>query len=199
MAIFDPKKARDDHKSEGVPPGPYLLAMTSFKRKESKAQKPYLGARFVIIAGPAKGKSFFDNISLDMSNSGAMFRLGILAEQCGVEAAFDLDDDEVIKQNLVGRPFKAQVSRKNENGYTNNGIERYLTGDKVSDGDRRVMEEWVTARADQDEWSGNGGGPPEDDVPHRAMGGGIDDDIPFASARVCDEPSPIAGVIRWPR
>lgn len=179
MAMFDPKKAKEENANRGLPSGPYLLAVSSFDRKTSKAGKEYLNARIVVIAGPAKKRSFFDNISLDQNNKGAMFRLSMLAEQCGVEAAFDLDDDAAIRENLVGRPFKAQVSLKHENGYTNNGIERYITGDKVTEKDREAMEQWVIDAEAEGEWSGssrsNDGPPDDDDAPHPADS----DDIPF--------------------
>ena len=143
-----------------------------------------------MIAGAAKNKSFFDNISLDVSNQGAAFRLSMLCEQCGVTEAFELDNEAELRSKLCGRPFKARVKREFSNGYTNNGIERYL-GDKISDGDRSTMEEWVAAQADNQEWSGGGGGgfrhdddvpPPGDEDDFGAPSGRgrrPDDDIPF--------------------
>ena len=133
MAMFDPQKAKEQNKNRGIPAGDYLLAIKSFERKTSKRGKDYLHCRIIVIAGAAAKRSFFDNISLDQTNDGAMFRLSMLSEQCGVEQAFDLDDDRAIRDNLVGRPFKARVSLKHENGYANNGIERYITGDKVTE------------------------------------------------------------------
>jgi hypothetical protein len=178
MALFDPKKARDENKNQGIPPNDYLIAIKSFVRKTSKKGKQYLHCRFVVVAGPAKKRSFFDNISLDLENSGAMFRLGILSEQCGVEGPFDLDDDAAIEAALVGRPFKAKVNRTTENGYVNNGIERYLTGNAVTDRDRAAMDEWVTAEAEKEEWSGSGSSEPDPDYDPTAPPPG-DDDIPF--------------------
>jgi hypothetical protein len=176
MAMFDPKAARNNSSNDGLPPGDYLLAIKEFDIRTSKKGKRYMHCRFVVIAGPAKKRVFFDNVSLDLDNSGAMFRLGILAEQCGVESAFDLDDEKALRSAFIMRPFKAQVNRTHENGYTNNGIQRYITGDKVTDNDRRVMQEWVTEQAENAEWSGDGGGY-DDDAPHSADR--PDDDIPF--------------------
>lgn len=180
MAIFDPKKAKEQSNNRGIPAGEYLLAIASFKRKESKKGKDYLNARIVVIAGAAKKRSFFDNISLDTDNSGAMFRLSMLSEQCGVDAPFDLADDDDIKANLVGRPFKAKVSLKHENGYSNNGIERYITGDKVTDKDRELMEQWVIDSAAEGDWEGgsedsSSSSYASEDVPHASES----DDIPF--------------------
>lgn len=178
MAMFDPQKAREQNKNQGIPAGDYLLAISSFTRKTSKKGKAYLNARIVVIHGAAKKRSFFDNISLDTDNSGAMFRLGMLAEQAGVEQAFDLDSDEEIRANLVGRPFKARVSRKVEGEYTNNGIERYLGGDKITDGERAIMEQWLIDAAAEDEWNGGGSGGDDPYANDGAPPPG-DDDIPF--------------------
>ena len=178
MAMFDPAKAKTDNANRGIPSGEYLLAIKSFERKTSKAKKPYLHCRIVVIAGAAKKRSFFDNISLDTENSGAMFRLGILAEQCGVEQAFDLEKDADIHAALVGRPFKAKLSLKHENGYANNGIERYVTGDKVTQTERKVMEEWTIENAEQEDFDNTGGDRDghggDDDAPPPD-----DSDIPF--------------------
>lgn len=184
-AMFDPKKARaEGGKNDGLPPGEYLIAIKRFERKTSKAGKKYLHCLFHVIAGAAKKRTFFENLSLDMANAGAMTRLSLLAEQCGVEGAFDLDEDAEIQKHLVGRPFKARISRTQSGQYTNNGIERYLMGAAVTDRDRAAMEEWVTAQADEGEWSGRGDDAPppdDDDFASNYSGGGAKDkdDIPF--------------------
>ncbi len=192
MAMFDPQKAREENKNRGIPAGDYLLAIKKFDRRTSKKNKDYLHCQVIVIAGAGKGRSFFDNISLDTTNSGAMFRLGVLAEQCGVERSFDLDSDDDIKANLCGRPFKARVSLKHENGYANNGIERYITGDKVTDRDRELMEQWLVDSAAESDW--NGGSESSDggeDVPPPT-----DDDIPFLSAHFGHEPCAISRILR---
>lgn len=176
MAMFDPQKAKDESKNRGIPSGDYLLAISSFKRKTSKKGKDYLNARIIVIAGAAKKRSFFDNISLDVENSGAMFRLSMLSEQCGVEKPFDLDSDDELRANLCMRPFKARVSLKHENGYANNGIERYITGDKVTDHDRQLMEEWLVESAAESDWNGGGSGDGGYDDGAPPPG---DEDIPF--------------------
>lgn len=184
MAMFDPKKAREAaNEDQGVPAGDYLIAMKSFQRKESKKNKTdYLRCRFIVIAGAASKKSFFDTVSLDTSNSGSMFRLSLLAEQCGVDKPFDLGSDADIRANLVGRPFKARINRKVENGYTNNGIERYLTGDAVTTRDKELMELWLLESQEEEEFNGGGGssggdGFDSNGLPDAPPPG--DDDIPF--------------------
>lgn len=178
MAMFDPKKAKEDRpRYEGIPPNEYLIALRSFDRKTSKTGNEYLHCKFAVIHGAARGKTFYDNVSLNQSNKGAMYRLSCWAEGCGVEEAFDLDSDEAIRANLVDRPFKARLNRRTENGYVNNGIERYLN-DKVTDADREAMNAYVAERAEAAEWGDSGGsadgGNFSDDVPPAG-----DDDIPF--------------------
>lgn len=191
MAKFDPKAQKEKgsgNDNSGIPAGDYLLAMKNFQRKTSKAQKPYLRAKFEAIAGPAKGKGFFDSVSLDLENQGAMFRLSLLAEQCGMTEAFDLDDDGELRKALVGKPFKARVSRKVENGYTNNGIERYVVGDKISKAEREMMDTWALEEAERRNFDGDGDQGPDDVPPpsddgygggYTSSGASPDDDIPF--------------------
>ncbi len=188
MATFDPKNPPGGgagNNNDGVPASDYLLIVKNFKRQEGKtSRKPYLRACFEVIHGPAKGRTFFDSLSLDMSNSGAMFRLSMLCEQVQ-SGAFDLDDDQAIKDAILRKPFKARVSREVNGQYVNNGIARYLNKE-VSDFDRRIMETWAFDDAERQQHGGGGGygvdgdGLPDDDVPHSASGGGgYNDDIPF--------------------
>lgn len=176
MAKFDPQKAREEG-NQGVPPADYLLAIRSFERKTSKKGSDYLAAQIGIIHGAAKGKKFRDIISLDVTNSGTAFRLSMLLENCGHEGEIDLDSDAELRKAILNRPFKANVSRKVENGYTNNGIARYLTGDKVSDAEREIMEQWVIDAAAEAEYDGAGGHGEPDDYGNVPPPG--DDDIPF--------------------
>lgn len=184
MASFDPKEQREKNKNEGVPAGEYLIVMRGFERKTAKQSgKDYLRCRFQVIAGPAKGKSFFDSVSLDTDNSGSMFRLSLLAEQCGQTEAFDLDLDAELRKAFIGKPFKARVKRTTENGYTNNGIERYVTGKGISDREREMMEIWAMEKQEEDDMGQGDGGPPlrdEDEFGGSSRSSGRpDDDIPF--------------------
>ncbi len=186
MATFDPKNppAQDPSKrNDGVAAGDYLLILKRFERKYGKQSgQPYLRALFEVIHGPAKGKTFFDSLSLDTENSGAMFRLSMLCEQVQ-SGAFDLDDDAAIREAICRKPFKARVSREVSGQYTNNGIARYLNKE-VTDFDRRLLETWAYDDAENQQHGGGGGGYGvdgdglPDDAPHPASGG-YNDDIPF--------------------
>ena len=177
MATFDPKAHQNAGDNDGVPAGDYLLVLKSFKRNRGKQSgKPYLRGMFKVIHGPAKGKTFFDSISLDTSNSGAMFRLSMLAEQAGA-GPFDLDLDDEIREAICNKPFKARVNREKSGEYTNNGIARYL-GKEITDFERRVMDTWLVDFAEGQQFGGGG------DVDSDGLPGGDapppgDDDIPF--------------------
>lgn len=174
MALFDPnqhKKPADQ--PQGVPPSDYLLAITYLKRNFAKTDgKPYLRAKFQVIYGPLKGQEFYDSISLDLTNQGAMFRLALLSEQCGVTQAFDLDNDDEIKERLMRRPFKARVKRSVSGQYTNNGIERYITDPTPQE--VHAMQVW---HMEDEERRASGGGSSGSDSRDAPPPG--DDDIPF--------------------
>jgi hypothetical protein len=185
MATFDPSKHQKVPDSDsGVPAGDYLLIIKSFSRKAGKdSGKPYLRTLFKVIHGPAKDRTFFDSLSLDMNNSGAMFRLSMLAEQCG-SGAFDLDRDSEIRDALANKPFKARVSREVSGQYINNGIARYL-GKEITDFERRVMDTWLVDYAENQQFGGGGGGGRSGDgvdgdgLPDGNVPPPSDDDIPF--------------------
>ena len=175
MPSFDPN-AKRENTNQGIPPGDYIVAIRDFDYKESKKGKPYLACKMQVIAGAAKGKKFRDIVSLDIENEGTAFRLSLLLQECGVTSAIELDDEKAVREAIVNQPFKVRLSRKHENGYVNNGIERYLTGNAVTDADRAAMEEWVVNLAAEDDWnSGSSSGGGRDDVPHAST----TDDIPF--------------------
>lgn len=171
--MFDPKKK---YGSEGLPPGDYLIALVEYERKKSKERnRPYLRCKYEVCAGPAKGKFFYATVSIDTDNMGAMSRLSVFASAVGVEESFSLDDDKAFTANFVDIPFKARLTRKTENGYTNNDIERYLL-DEVTAADKKAMDAWVLNADEEREAShATGGG-------KRPTGGKSDfgdDDIPF--------------------
>jgi len=179
MATFDPSQHKTAPDSDsGVPAGDYLLIIKSFSRKSGKSSgKPYLRTLFKVIHGPAKGKTFFDSLSLDLGNSGAMFRLSMLAEQCGA-GAFDLDRDSEIRDALANKPFKARVSREVNGQYINNGIARYL-GKEITDFERRVMDTWLVDYAENQQFGGGGDGVDGEGLPDGDVPPPSDDDIPF--------------------
>jgi hypothetical protein len=169
--------------NEGLPANEYLIAMKRFDRKISKAGKPYLHGLFMVIAGPAKKRTFWDNMSLDQGSGGAMFRLKSYCLEAGMTESdldsFEIDSDDYLREKLCMRPIKVRLRRTTDNGYVNNSIERILTGDAVSPRDRDAMEKWLVDLAAESEVTGssNDGGydGSYDDAPHAADG----DDIPF--------------------
>lgn len=180
--MFDPKKPPAGTEF-GVPPGDYVIALTWFERKiAKKSGADYLRAKYTVVCGHAKGKVFWASISLDTSSGGAMTRLSLMAELCGVTQAFDLESDDDIRANLCLRPFKARITRKTENGYTNNDIERYLK--EMSNAEEKAAQAWVLDYEEGNEYDSDGGSPGTGN-----SGGGSggkskasdfdDDDIPF--------------------
>lgn len=176
--MFDPKQNKPEW--EGLPPGEYLIALRSFERKLSKEKRtPYLRAKYQVIAGPAKGKTFFASISLDMENAGSAGRLSLFAERCGVTQAFDLDNDDDFRRLFCDVVFKARVALKKANGYTNNDIERYL---EMNDAEIKKATEWALTAADDEDASaatgssGGGGGGNGKSGKNAFLD---DDDIPF--------------------
>lgn len=180
---FDPKKAREEGNNQGVPASTYLVAIVWMARKESKKGKPYERIKVEIISGAAKGKTFFDMINLDISNEGAAFRLGLLLGELNGDNPIELEDDAQVRSALMHKPFKAEVNRKLNDGYVNNGIAKILVGDKVTEAEREAMEQWKINREAADNFEGGGGSDfgdmPMDDVPHSADGGADPNDIPF--------------------
>lgn len=199
---FDPtNRPKPDKKDFSIPASIYLLILVSFERKTSqKSGKPYLRGKFTPINGPSKGKHFWDSISLDTENSGAMSRMSLLCKGCGVNEAFDLDSDADIERLFCNRPFKAQVNRTTQDGYINNGIARYET--KLTEAEESIIQDWVVRHAEEQMFNGGGNDDrrdsspamPGDDAPARGdddwFGGGNggrrgggrtkpDDDIPF--------------------
>lgn len=208
MTTFDPKAEREKNKDQGVPAGDYLIVMRGFDRKTSKKSgQDYLRARFMIIAGQAKKKTFFDSVSLDISNSGTAFRLSMLAEGCGQTESFNLEDDAELRRIFLNKPFKVRVSRKLENGYVNNGIERYLISEKdVSSRERELMDVWMMEAQEEEDMGQGDGGPPireDDEFYGGGRGGGSygggdggSDPLPFATSALADA-DPLRSA-RWP-
>lgn len=177
MAKINPNEVLErggGKKDEGVPPGTFLLVIAWMQRRESKAGKPYDRAKFLVIDGACKGRSFFDQIGLDTSNEGTLFRLSLLWKETNGDTSFDPDDEAEFHAALKFKPFKAQVSRRVENGYINNGIQRYVVGDQVTEADRDAMEQWKIDHEAEQEFNGGGGSFPDDDVPPPS-----DNDVPF--------------------
>lgn len=168
MATFDPNA---DYETT-IPPGTYLLALTSYERKVGKSSgKPYLRCRYQIIDGPAKGESFFSNLGIDVANRGAMFRLKLMAEAVGLTQAFDLDDDRAFNDAFVNKPFKALLKSQRNGDFVNTEIDRYQKD--VSPGERDILQSWMMDRAEEGAFDGGGGGYSD------GASSDFSDDIPF--------------------
>jgi hypothetical protein len=202
MVTFDPKNppGGGGNNNDGVAAGDYLVIIKSFTRRSGQtSRKPYLRTCFQVIHGPAKGRTFFDSLTVDLGNSGAMFRLSMLCEQVN-SGSFDLDDDQAVKDALCRKPLKVRVSREVSGQYTNNGISRYLNKE-VTDFDRRVMDTWLVDEAEKGQFGGSHGtdadGLPDDGPGYGGGDGGREnDDIPFATSSMSADPSPVARILR---
>jgi hypothetical protein len=190
---FDPSAHKDPPVFGALKAGKYILAMTSFERKESREGAPYLRARFVAIGGPSKG-SFFAGVSLNTEKPVSMQRLSAYCRAIGHTTPFDLESDLQIAKALIGKPFVANVSysktRSGDREYENNDIKEYLHNVQWSDDMRHQAQEWVSANRDKiadlskysddsgDMGGGGGFGGGFDSGSSSGMDFG-DDDIPF--------------------
>jgi hypothetical protein len=184
MAIFDPNKT---YASDALPSGSYLLAMVGFERKESTQKRGsfYMRARFRVLTGPSKGKSFFSSVGIDIRNPGIAGRLGLYCKAVAVKEAFDVDSDDDFRDAFMGKPFKATVKQTRNGQYTNNDIERFVL--ELTDAENDAADEWWEKWCAQHEGGGDAGGDdwsPDDYVDATQSGGGTrqrssDDDIPF--------------------
>jgi hypothetical protein len=171
MAKFDPKKAKEDGKYTGIPPGEYLVVIRDWERKTSQKGAPYLKPKVQVIAGPAKNKTFRDLLMLNVYESApAGYRVASLLEAVGHRDEIDLDDDAAMRDAILNRPFKARIKRSFRDEWVDNSIERYVV--ETTDEERALMDDWLANKPEEEPRSA----PVDEDVPHRAS---YDDDIPF--------------------
>ena len=172
MPILDPNKK--DENENGVPAGDYLIAFKTLEGKTSKAGNRYLNIRAVIVAGPAKKRSFFAMVTL---TENALPYLRRMLRALGSTEPFDTDSDGQCRRAMLMRPFKVTVSRTQDGDFVNNRIERIL---EPTLDEKQTMDNWVAEQAEAGDFATNGGG--DDgmggyiDAPHAANS---DDDIPF--------------------
>lgn len=192
--------------NDGIPAGDYIIALRSFKRQKGKTSgKEYLRCRWVVCAGRLEGKSFFSNMSLDLSKEGTVNRWRILMEACGVDEEIELgsakernadEGDSNIREHFLNKPFKATVKTELNGNYTNNDIQMIHYVRTWTQEDKDDMDRWLDKlEGYQDDDGGgdepssapsggqpdNGWGPDNYDAPETKVGGtvGDDDDIPF--------------------
>lgn len=157
-----------------VPPNDYLLAMVGFSvRTGRKSGKPYLNARYRVIHGEQEGAEFYSSLGIDTTNHNIANRLGVFCRCIGQEDEFDLEDKGDLMRVFIGKPFKAKVSRKEQNQYINNDVERYIP--TVSDAERSIMRLFERNFRDTESssgWGQSGGGTRGDDPQGDPFAGG---------------------------
>lgn len=175
MPIFDPNAQHGDGRQSGtVPAGEYLIAPVYIDHRTSKTGNPYVRVRWEVIAGDRAGETFFANVMLFGG------RLAIWCKAIGHLKPFDTSDKRAVGAIFAFKPIKARVRVVENNGYTNNEIERIELD--VSDRERRAMEGWVLDLEERRAMTSSRGGgsgsgsvdPGFDDAPPPG-----DDDIPF--------------------
>ena len=178
----------------GVPADDYISVLKGFKRAQGKTSgKDYLRMRWQVIAGPQKGKTYFCNMSCDLSKDGTVARWQSLIEGCGVDEEFELgsrregtheEGDENIKRLFLNVPIKMRVRAERNGEYVNNDIEFFHYRSKWTQADKDLMNAWID---DFERRQAGGGGGSEggeyDDPPttggagdYSAGGFGTDDD-----------------------
>lgn len=187
-----------------VPAGEYIVALKSFKRQVGKTSgQDFLRCRWVICAGPLEGKSFFSNMSCDLSKEGTVNRWRILMEACDVTEEFEIgstregtgdEGDQNIRELFRNIPIKVTLKVEKNGNYENHDIQMIHYVRSWTDADKAAMDKWLDAQdnagqPDRPEDSGGGGGmaPPVEEDDYGPVGGGTkaggyaggDDDIPF--------------------
>jgi len=173
--------------SSTVPAGDYMLALVWFKRQVGKdSGQDYLRCKWQVIGGRAKGKSFFANISCNLSKEGTVVRWQILMECCGVTEQFELgstregndrEGDDNITRLFMHKPIKARVKVETNGGYTNNDLQMLHFRKNWTDEDQAIALKWL------DERSAAGGSPEDgyDDPPDSSSGAGSSEEDPDES------------------
>ena len=138
-------------------PGPYLLALVWFQRKTGRdSGRRYLRVKYQVIGGRAKGASFFDMISLDLSKPGTVTRWQIFSDAVGVQEPFELgsweednedEGDENLRRLFLRQPFGADVSKEKDGQYRNNRIQQFIFRKNWKDVWHEWAHEWQEAQA----------------------------------------------------
>lgn len=154
-------------KAEIIPPGNYVIALVWFKRKQTERGSDYLSCLFEICGGQLMGKSFFSNMSLDLSKSGTVARWQVLMGVLGVGETIEMgasaegteqEGDANIRRLFKGRPFAVEVDVDRQGQYTNNGIKSVLFRSKWQKPWAEIAAEWTArqlSQASPDEYAGD--------------------------------------------
>lgn len=184
-----------------VPGGDYIAAMRSFKRKVGKTSKQdYLRQRWEVCSGPLKGKSFFCNMSCDLSKNGTVQRWQIMIEACEVTEEFELgstrdgtaeEGDRNIRRLFVDQPMKVRVKAEKNGEYTNNDLEMIHYPRNWTEQDVAAINAWIEEHdkggSDNPEDDAGSTPPPAgddyDDLPPARTGGHVDDADDYGDGR----------------
>ena len=184
-----------------VPASDYVIALTWFKRQVGKdSGQDYLRCKFEVCGGRLKKRSFFANMSCNISKEGTAMRWQVLMEVCGVTEEWEIgstregnarEGDENIRRLFMNKPFKARVKAERSGQYTNNDLDMILFPKSWTQEDRDIAQTWL------DDQGSRGGGAPEGDaadppdaedpdpdyVPEAGGGGFAEEDDDFDPAR----------------
>lgn len=193
---FDPSKYKPKQfDNSPLPAGRYLLVIETIEQREGKTSKrPYLNARYRVISGPLKGRTFFATIGVDIHHpqygGTTAGRLSAMCVALRSTEPVELGNVNTLVRAWCNRPFKAEVSQKQMGQYVNNDIRKYAIDEKdVAASERQVMDEWRAEYLAKAGFDGDGDDDDDfgDDQDDGGFGGGGssnppfdgDDEIPF--------------------
>jgi hypothetical protein len=176
-----------------LPAGPYMLAMTWFRRQKAGDGGSMIRAKFECLYGPCKGRGFFTFVSLNFRKPMAAARFAAYCHAIGNEDPIDERSDKEIRKRFINRPFMARVTSKKETyqgrEQVRNDIEAW---DEMSQQQAQFAANWYEERAAEeaarsathesalgDSYDGgdpNDPGPGDDDAPPQRRGRGRADD-----------------------
>jgi len=166
---FDPSKFTPDATTADASkflqiPGDYIVAFTKYTGRQANVNgKEFLKLSGVVIDGEPKaqvvGKLFTQRAYITKESYG---RIGAMCAAMGYADAFDLSDDDAVREAFLRRPFKAKFKTETRDGNVYAGISFFEH--RLTTEERDAMNEWV-ASADLS-MEGDAPPPPADeDVP----------------------------------
>lgn len=196
---FNPEKhkpAKDQsqgYDDREVPPGTYLTGITWWKRVSERSVK----FRFVVLAGPLKGASFFALIPTNVEEKQASAdRMFFFCKAFAITGDLDFTD-RCIAEDFLGTAGKVKVTVKRNGQYKDHDIRQFVERSGLSQAERDLVVSWVTEYAEKrqsygsDQGAADGGSwDPDEYSDFGSKGGGSaaaapagdpfgDDDIPF--------------------
>jgi len=169
--MFDPSQHKPaQYDDSALPPGVYLLQLDSVELKIGKdSRRPYVRGQYKVISGPMKGRGFFSSLGIDLSMDGTAGRLSAFCAAAGISGAVDLQSEESIKRTWCHRPFKAEITQKQNGQYTNNDIKKYAMDAKsITKEERNLIAAWRAEFVQAQQFKGTSD----------SFGDGFDGDLP---------------------